>query len=246
MMDHAPTDPVTLGREIAVFDFDDTISFGDSLAPFLAHALGPARFAWRLALIGPILLIQRLGGADRQAMKERLLSATIQGWREADLARAAETFATTHLWRQIDPSALQAIKAEAARGRAVIVVSASPELYLRPWSRLVPEIAAVIGSRLAIEDGRVTGRLAGANCRGPEKVARLEADLGVTADRIAAAYGDSDGDSAILAAAREPHFRAIGGGARPALSWLHLVLGVTRPKGAARPAQGGPGAFGRS
>ena len=52
----------------------------------------------------------------------------------------------------------------------------------------------------------VTGALEGANCRGPEKVARLRAALGVDV-RLEAAYGDSDGDREMLALADDAGLR---------------------------------------
>src|SRR5581483_9290555 len=54
---------------------------------------------------------------------------------------------------------------------------------------------AVLGTRLEIDgDGRLTGRLDGPNCRGPEKVERLRAWLGGDGDVTVHAYGDSAGD----------------------------------------------------
>ena len=54
------------------------------------------------------------------------------------------------------------------------------------------------------EDHRLTGRMAGPNCRGPEKVARLEEWLAARCDGEPAhvfAYGDSAGDRDLLARA---------------------------------------------
>jgi phosphatidylglycerophosphatase C len=48
--------------------------------------------------------------------------------------------------------------------------------------------------------GRITGRMLGGNCRGPEKVARLEAWLAGQQPPIYA-YGNSSGDRELLARA---------------------------------------------
>src|SRR5207247_1629419 len=62
---------------------------------------------------------------------------------------------------------------------------------------------AVLATRLEVDGaGVLTGQLAGANCRGPEKVARLRAWRGDTLV-VAYAYGDSAGDREMLAVAGE-------------------------------------------
>jgi phosphatidylglycerophosphatase C len=52
-------------------------------------------------------------------------------------------------------------------------------------------------------DGRCTGRLAGENCRGPEKARRLT-ELLAGRGALTWAYGDSSGDREMLAMARHP------------------------------------------
>ena len=67
-------------------------------------------------------------------------------------------------------------------------------------------IAAALGfetalaTRLEVDAGRLTGRLTGANVRGPEKVRRLEEYLDGAAVTLWA-YGDSAGDRELLAVA---------------------------------------------
>ena len=51
--------------------------------------------------------------------------------------------------------------------------------------------------------GRCTGRLDGANCRGPEKATRLQTLLGDDPVELWA-YGNSAGDDEMLALARHP------------------------------------------
>jgi phosphatidylglycerophosphatase C len=58
--------------------------------------------------------------------------------------------------------------------------------------------------------GRLAGRLDGPNCRGPEKVARLKARFGESLNLVAA-YGDTDGDADLLAAAQTGYFRVFTG-----------------------------------
>jgi phosphatidylglycerophosphatase C len=87
-----------------------------------------------------------------------------------------------------------------SEGHELVLVSASPELYVAPIGRRLG-FDDVLATRLEVDaDGRLTGRLVGANCRGPEKVARLRQWRG-DALVIAYAYGDSAGDREMLALA---------------------------------------------
>ena len=73
------------------------------------------------------------------------------------------------------------------------------------------ELGALLGAEATLctdfevgSDGRLTGRLLGANCRGPEKLRRLHDWFG-GAPATLWAYGDSAGDRELLAAAHHPH-----------------------------------------
>ena len=66
----------------------------------------------------------------------------------------------------------------------------------------------LLGTQIAFDErDRVTGAFAGENCRGAEKVNRLRAAFGPDV-RLRAAYGDTSGDTEMLAIAEEPGFRA--------------------------------------
>jgi phosphatidylglycerophosphatase C len=94
-------------------------------------------------------------------------------------------------------------------------VSASFEMYLRPLAGLLGA-HDVLAARLEVgPDGRLTGRLDGDNCRGPEKVRRLHSWLDEHAGGRSAvhvtAYGDSVGDLELLADADEARWVGRGG-----------------------------------
>ena len=57
---------------------------------------------------------------------------------------------------------------------------------------------------------RVTGAFAGENCRGEEKVRRLRAAYGDDMS-LTAAYGDTSGDTEMIAIAGEKGFRVFTG-----------------------------------
>jgi phosphatidylglycerophosphatase C len=116
----------------------------------------------------------------------------------AALEAVAESFADHVVAHRLRRDTLAHVERHRAAGHELVVVSASPELYVAAVARRLG-FAAALGTRLEVgQDGRLTGRLIGRNCRGPEKVRRLEEWLGEEACAVVA-YGDSRGDRELLA-----------------------------------------------
>jgi len=95
------------------------------------------------------------------------------------------------------------------QGHRCVVISASLDLYVRPWA-IKEGFDDVIATLLDVKgDGCVTGKLSGANCFGIEKVRRLETLLGSREDYSLYAYGDSRGDRELLSFADYAYYRQI-------------------------------------
>lgn len=199
------TRPGEGGRHgVAAFDFDGTIVAGDSFLPFLCLACGtmPTAVAFGRSVAGSL---GRRGGLDRDSVKERLVSHLLGGREVAGLLPLARAHAADLVGRA-RPGMLERIDSHRRAGDLVAIVSASPELYLQVVGDMLG-VDAVLATKLEVgPGGRLTGDLDGANCRGPEKVARLRAFIhaalpaGVPAPRISA-YGDSVGDAEMMAIA---------------------------------------------
>jgi phosphatidylglycerophosphatase C len=210
---HPPAsgDPVTAGdepvpgprRAVAAFDLDGTLTRRDTLLPFLLRAVGRERTG-RAVLAESLLLARALaGGGHRDSAKAALLERLLAGLPVEPLAAIAEAFADDVVARRLRPGMRDRVEWHRAQGHELLIISASPELYVAPIGQRLG-FDGVLATRLEVApDGRLTGRLVGANTRGPEKVARLREWLGAE-PVVAWAYGDSRGDREMLALAEHP------------------------------------------
>jgi phosphatidylglycerophosphatase C len=184
---------------IVAFDFDGTLTVRDSFAAFLAWRAGPTRLALGLARLAPAAARYALDH-DRRRFKAAATQEFLSELTPATLQMEAERFADQVFTRLMRPDALATWSRWRAEGARCVIVTASPELIVTPFGRRLGA-EAVLGTRLAIDaSGRLTGAIAGPNCRGPEKVVRLLEALGPQV-RLAAAYGDTAGDREMLAIA---------------------------------------------
>lgn len=191
-------------RPVAAFDVDGTISRRDTLLPFLQRLCGAQRLARGLARNGLALSRMAAGRVERDTVKDALLLRLLAGRAVADVRSAGEAYAAFLVERdRLRPDTVGRLGDHRAAGHRVVLVSASPEVYLTPLGERLG-VDAVLATALEVgTDGRLTGRMAGRNCRGPEKVARMEAWLagGGHDGAFLYAYGDSDGDRELLARA---------------------------------------------
>lgn len=189
------------GGAVAAFDFDGTLVRGDSLIGFLRLVCGARATGLALAdaVAGPAALALARGTRlDRDVAKAAVLARLLVGRRLDSLVPLAEAHAA-RLAARVRPSMRAVLAGHRAKGHRIVIVSASPELYLVPAGRLLG-VDAVLATRLQVDgEGRLTGALEGLNCRGPEKTARLQSWLGSSA--LLHAYGDSAGDDELLAMA---------------------------------------------
>jgi phosphatidylglycerophosphatase C len=193
--------PAPDGTPVAAFDFDGTLSRRDTFLPFLQKVCGAQRLYRALARSGPALSRMAVGRADRDAVKDALLVRLLAGHPADELAEQGTAYA--EFLRRSDrlrPDSVARARDHLDRGHRVVVVSASPSVYLEPLARALGYQAA-LATRLEVDGGgRITGRMLGGNCRGPEKVTRLEAWLEGTSPPVYA-YGNSSGDRELLARA---------------------------------------------
>jgi phosphatidylglycerophosphatase C len=186
-------------RVVAAFDFDKTLSTRDNVLPFLRVAVGRPRLTRALFTITPRLAAAAIDSGRRDRAKAALVRHTLTGYDADRLDEIAGEFAADVCDRHLRADVLERVTWHRDQGHEIVLVSASLASYLRPIAARLG-IGTVLATELEVVDQRLTGRLAGPNVRGHEKVRRLDAWIG-TAPVDLWAYGDSASDDALLARA---------------------------------------------
>lgn len=193
---------------VAAFDFDETLTRRDTVVPFLRRLAGDRRLA-----LGLLARSHRLASAavqrNRDALRAMATDQVFRGRPIAEVDEQARVYGDEIFAAGLRPDTAARLTWHRDAGHRVVIVSASYEQYVRVVGEHLG-VDAVIATRLEVESQRCTGRLLGANCRGPEKLTRLrdwlaDQDLALQ-DVTLWAYGDSRGDRELLAAAQHPHW----------------------------------------
>lgn len=195
------------GLVVAAFDFDGTITYRDSLFPFLMATYGRWCTLSGLGYLTPYLATDYLRGVGRQEMKERVLSHFLAGRTYEQVRKEGGNFAQCVLPGLVRPEALSRIRWHQRRGDRCVLISASIQPYIEPWA-IDQGFDDILCSQVDVNhDGKLTGKLKGNNCRAEEKVRRLIACVGNKTQYTLYAYGDSRGDRELLALADHPYYR---------------------------------------
>ncbi len=190
---------------VVAFDFDGTLTYGESFFRFLWFATPAWRFVWSALCSLPVLLRYALKQVSNEQAKEQVVACFLAGQSAQYIQTKAEAFARDVIPRNLRPQAVARLHGHLKQGHVCVLVSATLAVYLRPWAYEMG-FDTVLATELEVDaGGRYTGKLATPNCYGEEKAARLRQHYQL--DSILAAYGDTQGDREMLALAEQAHFR---------------------------------------
>lgn len=189
-------------KKLYAFDFDGTLTTRDTLLVFIRYACGTSSFALGFLRHAHLLVLMKLHLYPNWKAKQRIFSYFFKGMDLEAFDSLCQHFAddNRHLLR---PEGIQTLQQAKAEGAEVLIVSASIDNWVQPF---FPD-ANVLGTKVEVVNGSLTGRFLTKNCYGQEKVNRI---LALYPDRNTyhlIAYGDSRGDKELLSFADEPHFK---------------------------------------
>jgi HAD superfamily hydrolase (TIGR01490 family) len=194
---------------IAAFDCDGTLIKGDATRHLLLACRGSLGLGLDLLRLTPELLAWRLGRRSTAALKQALLNQTLQATLLARRLVVLERL-EQDLVGQLRPQAVARLRWHQQQGHRCLIVSASPEALISPLARhLDVECIGTGCTDPLLVAGDHPFRLTTANCKGPEKLRRLQQHLGhLPPPEQLEAYGDSRGDRELLKASGRPHWRS--------------------------------------
>ena len=194
---------------VAAFDFDGTLLRGDCLLLFHRLLKGRAGVVMDWIRLLPALLAWKSGYRSTAWFKQYYLRTIIAGSNDQRRWQVLEDELPKLLLQRLRPEAVARLRWHSQQAHRLVIVSASPRDLIRAVAReLQAELIATETSSLdsGPPDSRL--QLSSANCKGKEKVRRLEAWLGQPLVEVELhAYGDSKGDRELLQAATHPHWR---------------------------------------
>jgi HAD superfamily hydrolase (TIGR01490 family) len=190
---------------LALFDFDGTITHKEMFADFMRFAVSRRRRMLGAPVFAPMLVGYKLGVISGNAIRARVVSFGLRGTRVDHVREMGRRFSDEVLPTVLRPLALERIQWHRSQGDRVMVVSGALDIYLEHWCRT--HGLDLICSRLEIVDGLLTGRYNGLQCVGAEKSRRVREACELKRFPLVYAYGDTKEDLDMLGMADRKYYR---------------------------------------
>lgn len=187
--------------KVALFDIDKTLIKGDSMFKLLKYTIDKyPKAKWKLPKLFFMLIAYKFKFIDTKKAKENMFY-TLNYLNKNDL----DNFYNEVLKASVYEDAIAEIKKLKKDGYYTLLVSASPECYLK-YFEIEDYVDVVLGTKLQVVGNRYVNKIEGYNCKGEEKVVRINDFLrkeGLCIDKPnSVAYSDSLSDT--------PMFKLVG------------------------------------
>ena len=191
--------------DLALFDFDGTITDSDMFTKFIFYATDKHRLkSGRIKLI-PELIAYKLRLAHSKRIYGKMVAHAFAGVSADKLQQQGIRFANEVIPKHLRASAIERIYWHKQRGDTVVVVSASLDVYLRPWCE--QHGLALLCTEAQISQGKLTGQLATPHCSSQEKVHRIKDAYDLSDYQQIYAYGDTYQDKEMLSLADHRYYQ---------------------------------------
>lgn len=159
-------------KKLAIFDVDFTITSKETLMQLFKYCIEEdkknLKYIPRAIFSG---LLYGIKIYDEKKVKQSFLKF-IDGIEEKELNKLTKEFYNNKLSKILYKDSIDMIKKLHKEGYYILLISASPEFYLNELYN-IKEVDKIIGTRFLIEKGRFKREMVGKNCKGKEKVERL-------------------------------------------------------------------------
>ncbi|PCJ20675.1 MAG: HAD-IB family hydrolase [Candidatus Cloacimonadota bacterium] len=193
-----------MGKKIAFFDFDGTITNADSFFRFVIFATPWSVLILKGIRLLPMLILYKLKLISNHKAKAKALRVLFKGVSEEKMKGFGKEFYDKRVPSLLKKSALDKMKWHKDEGHTVYLVSASVNYWLEEFTK-VQEIG-LICTTMEVQNGVMTGEQSSKNCYGEEKVRRIKEVVNLSDYEYSYAYGDTRGDKEMLEMVDEDYF----------------------------------------
>ncbi len=186
--------------QLALFDFDHTLTDCDTFSRFLRRIATPRQLAQAKWTLGPWLLGYRLKLVSAAGIRKRATQVAFTGRDATEIVGRGIVYAHEELASMLRREMIQRLQWHQAQGHEIALVSASLDVYLQPWC--AQHGMALLCNSLESVDGKLTGRYADGDI-GQRKAEAIRARFDLSRYERVFAYGDSYEDKPMLALAHE-------------------------------------------
>ena len=190
---------------LALFDFDGTITTQDTYTKFIIASTSKFRLVLGYIFLFPVILLYKCNIFPASKLRQIITWVSFKNRKKSDISSIATDFVNNYLPTVIRSNMLQKIKWHQKNGDEVYVVSASLSPYLDLWCS--EHGIKVLCSELELINGKFSGKYISGDCSGHRKVSTIHSKLNISAFNKVFAYGDTNDDLAMLSLADVKYFK---------------------------------------
>lgn len=191
---------------LALFDFDGTITNKDSFEDFIDFVRQKHKLiSLKSILLIPFAVLHGIGLISMGRFVEIFMTFFFKGWKKVYFDELATAYADSKLSKIVRSEAMEEINKHKSNGDKIVIVTASFDAWLSGWCE--ENETELICSNMEIKDGLITGKLSGEYCNGAGKVKLIQERFELGDYDKVYAYGDSSGDLPMLELADIAYYR---------------------------------------
>lgn len=193
--------------KLVLFDFDGTLTHHDMFTKFIIYSATPLRLLLGMVFMSPLYLLYKLGLIPARKLRPFVSFFAFAGRCEHKVSALGEAYAHRVIPSSLRADMLQTLRLHQADGATVVLVSASLDLYLKPWCKTMG--IALICSEMAVDGRRYSGHYSGGDCSCEAKAYKVSQEFDLSRYSQIYAYGDTKEDHAMLALADKAFMNGI-------------------------------------
>lgn len=193
--------------KLVLFDFDGTLTHQDMFTKFILYSATPLRLVLGAIFMSPLYLLYKLGLIPARKLRPFVSYFAFVGRSSANVTAIGKAYASQVIPTCLRSDMLQTLRQHQMEGATIVLVSASLDLYLKPWCQAMG--IALICSEMASDGKRYSGYYRAGDCSCEAKAYRVSQQFELSRYSQIYAYGDTKEDLAMLALADRAFMKGI-------------------------------------